>query len=72
MMAGSPASRTDLVTVVWMGFDTPQTLGDKQDGAHVAGADLAGFHDAGAGCPAEAGFPGAGRGEPAWLGLRQA
>jgi penicillin-binding protein 1A len=27
----------DLVTVVWVGFDTPQTLGDKQDGAHVAG-----------------------------------
>jgi penicillin-binding protein 1A len=27
----------DLVTVVWMGFDTPQTLGDKQDGAHTAG-----------------------------------
>ncbi len=26
-----------LVTVVWMGFDTPQTLGDKQDGAHTAG-----------------------------------
>jgi penicillin-binding protein 1A len=27
----------DLVTVVWVGFDQPQTLGDKQDGAHVAG-----------------------------------
>jgi penicillin-binding protein 1A len=27
----------DLVTVVWMGFDNPQTLGDKQDGAHTAG-----------------------------------
>jgi len=27
----------DLVTVVWVGFDTPRTLGDKQDGAHVAG-----------------------------------
>jgi penicillin-binding protein 1A len=27
----------DLVTVVWVGYDTPQTLGDKQDGAHVAG-----------------------------------
>ncbi len=27
----------NLVTVVWMGFDTPQTLGDKQDGAHTAG-----------------------------------
>jgi penicillin-binding protein 1A len=27
----------DLVTVVWMGFDTPQTLGDKMDGAHTAG-----------------------------------
>ena len=27
----------DLVTVVWVGFDAPQTLGDKQDGAHVAG-----------------------------------
>lgn len=27
----------DLVTVVWMGFDQPQTLGDKQDGAHTAG-----------------------------------
>ena len=27
----------DLVTVVWMGFDSPQSLGEKQDGAHVAG-----------------------------------
>jgi penicillin-binding protein 1A len=27
----------NLVTIVWMGFDTPQTLGDKQDGAHTAG-----------------------------------
>jgi penicillin-binding protein 1A len=27
----------DLVTVVWMGFDTPRTLGDEQDGAHTAG-----------------------------------
>ncbi len=27
----------DLVTVVWVGYDTPQSLGDKQDGAHVAG-----------------------------------
>lgn len=27
----------DLVTVVWMGFDNPQTLGDGQDGAHTAG-----------------------------------
>jgi penicillin-binding protein 1A len=27
----------DLVTVVWVGFDSPRTLGDKQDGAHVAG-----------------------------------
>ena len=27
----------DLVTVVWMGFDTPQTLGDKQTGAVAAG-----------------------------------
>jgi penicillin-binding protein 1A len=27
----------DLVTVVWVGFDNPRTLGDKQDGAHVAG-----------------------------------
>ncbi len=27
----------DLVTVVWVGYDNPQTLGDKQDGAHVAG-----------------------------------
>jgi penicillin-binding protein 1A len=26
----------DLVTVVWVGFDTPQTLGDKQTGAVVA------------------------------------
>jgi len=26
----------DLVTVVWVGFDTPQTLGDKQTGAAVA------------------------------------
>jgi penicillin-binding protein 1A len=27
----------DLVTVVWVGYDSPQSLGDKQDGAHVAG-----------------------------------
>jgi penicillin-binding protein 1A len=27
----------DLVTVVWVGFDSPQTLGDKQTGAVVAG-----------------------------------
>ena len=27
----------DLVTVVWVGYDNPQSLGDKQDGAHVAG-----------------------------------
>jgi penicillin-binding protein 1A len=27
----------DLVTVVWIGFDTPQTLGDKQTGAVAAG-----------------------------------
>ncbi len=27
----------DLVTVVWVGFDTPRSLGEKQDGAHVAG-----------------------------------
>ena len=27
----------DLVTVVWVGFDQPQTLGDKQTGAAVAG-----------------------------------
>jgi len=26
----------DLVTVVWVGFDAPQTLGDKQTGAEVA------------------------------------
>jgi penicillin-binding protein 1A len=27
----------DLVTVVWVGFDTPRTLGDEQTGAVVAG-----------------------------------
>ena len=27
----------DLVTVVWFGFDNPQSLGEKQDGAHTAG-----------------------------------
>ena len=27
----------DLVAVVWVGYDNPRTLGDKQDGAHVAG-----------------------------------
>ena len=27
----------DLVTVVWVGFDNPQTLGDEQTGANVAG-----------------------------------
>jgi penicillin-binding protein 1A len=26
----------DLVTIVWVGFDTPQTLGDKETGAAVA------------------------------------
>ncbi len=26
-----------MVTVVWVGYDNPQSLGDKQDGAHVAG-----------------------------------
>ena len=40
----------ELVTVVWVGYDQPASLGDKEDGAHVAGpiwhdfvqADLAG------------------------------
>ena len=27
----------DLVTIVWVGYDTPRSLGEKQDGAHVAG-----------------------------------
>ena len=25
------------MTVVWVGYDTPRSLGEKQDGAHVAG-----------------------------------
>ncbi len=27
----------DVLTVVWIGFDNPQSLGDKEDGGHVAG-----------------------------------
>lgn len=27
----------DLLTVVWIGFDNPRSLGDKEDGGHVAG-----------------------------------
>jgi penicillin-binding protein 1A len=42
----------DLVTVVWVGFDAPQTLGDKQTGAVVAGPI---WHDFVA--SAEAGHP---------------
>jgi penicillin-binding protein 1A len=42
----------DLVTVVWVGFDSPQTLGDKQTGAVVAGPI---WHDFVA--SAEAGHP---------------
>jgi penicillin-binding protein 1A len=42
----------DLVTVVWVGFDTPQTLGDKQTGAVVAGPIWHDFMAA-----AEAGHP---------------
>jgi penicillin-binding protein 1A len=36
----------DLVTVVWVGFDNPQTLGDKQTGAAVAGPIWRHFMDA--------------------------
>jgi penicillin-binding protein 1A len=36
----------DLVTVVWVGFDAPQTLGDKQTGAAVAGPIWRHFMDA--------------------------
>jgi penicillin-binding protein 1A len=36
----------DLVTVVWVGFDSPQTLGDKQTGAVVAGPIWRAFMDA--------------------------
>jgi penicillin-binding protein 1A len=36
----------DLVTVVWVGFDNPQTLGDKQTGAAVAGPIWRAFMDA--------------------------
>jgi penicillin-binding protein 1A len=36
----------DLVTVVWVGFDNPQTLGDKQTGAVVAGPIWRAFMDA--------------------------
>jgi penicillin-binding protein 1A len=36
----------DLVTVVWVGFDNPQTLGDKQTGAVVAGPIWRDFMDA--------------------------
>jgi penicillin-binding protein 1A len=35
----------DLVTIVWVGFDTPQTLGDKQTGAVVAGPIWRDFMD---------------------------
>jgi penicillin-binding protein 1A len=36
----------DLVTIVWVGFDNPQTLGDKQTGAVVAGPIWRAFMDA--------------------------
>ncbi len=36
----------DLVTIVWVGFDNPQTLGDKQTGAIVAGPIWREFMDA--------------------------
>ena len=36
----------DLVTIVWVGFDNPQTLGDKQTGAVVAGPIWRNFMDA--------------------------
>ena len=36
----------DLVTVVWVGYDNPQTLGDKQTGAAVAGPIWREFMDA--------------------------
>jgi penicillin-binding protein 1A len=36
----------DLVTIVWVGFDNPQTLGDKQTGAAVAGPIWRDFMDA--------------------------
>ena len=36
----------DLVTVVWVGYDNPQTLGDKQTGAAVAGPIWRAFMDA--------------------------
>lgn len=36
----------DLVTIVWVGFDNPQTLGDKQTGAAVAGPIWREFMDA--------------------------
>ena len=36
----------DLVTVVWVGYDNPQTLGDKQTGAVVAGPIWRNFMDA--------------------------
>jgi penicillin-binding protein 1A len=36
----------DLVTVVWVGFDSPRTLGDEQTGAVVAGPIWRGFMQA--------------------------
>nr|WP_240759018.1 PBP1A family penicillin-binding protein [Lichenicoccus roseus] len=33
----------NLLTVVWIGFDNPQSLGEKEDGGHVAGPVWNGF-----------------------------
>ncbi len=35
-MPGSPASRPDLVTVVWVGYDTPASLGENETGGAIA------------------------------------
>ena len=51
----------DLVTIVWVGYDTPRSLGEKQDGAHVAGPIWHDFMRAALQRPTGAGFPRAGR-----------
>jgi penicillin-binding protein 1A len=40
------AMTPDLVTIVWVGFDTPQTLGDRMTGAVTAGPIWRGFMEA--------------------------
>ena len=51
----------NLLTVVWIGFDNPQSLGEKEDGGHVAGPVWNGFMKQALGGHAEDRLPGARR-----------